>query len=195
MPARKTPKNWQAVLRHWTVSFQIGLAMLQPPGLTRLPWISGVQKDQDSLRVKSTDTHTFYIARVWNFYRISRLIVQSLLLHEIHLLPVSTEPPHIGTTRADIERSSTELVDDICASIPFLLGHDLSRMKLPGANSWSELESIGQTQSSCDKKDNSARRAGTFCLLWPLYIASSAPMIAGSPARVDTSAAATDHQG
>jgi len=118
----------------------------------------------------------FYTARVWNFYRVSRLIVQSLLLRAIPWLSVSTESRQTESNRTRIERSSMELVNDICASVPFLLGRDLSKMKLPATNCRRELENIWQTRCPKDK-DNGARRAGRFSLLWPLYIASSAPPI------------------
>lgn len=118
----------------------------------------------------------YYTARVWNFYRVSRLIVQTLLLRAMSWLPVSTGPRQTKPHRTDIEKRSMDLVDDICASVPFLLGHDLSRMKLPATtNNWGER--IPQTRCPEDKKDSGARRAGRFSLLWPLYTASSAPQV------------------
>ena len=71
-----------------------------------------------------------------------------------------------------------ELVNDICASVPFLLGRDLSRMKLPAAtNNLREPENVRQARYPKDKNDNGASRVGRFSLLWPLYTASSAPLV------------------
>ena len=108
----------------------------------------------------------YYTARVWNLYRVSRLIVQSLLLRALTKLPDASSQMELN--RADIERRGKELVDHICASVPFLLGRDLSKMTLPAAKGAGEQENIRQTQSS---------RTGTFSLLWPLYVARSAPLI------------------
>lgn len=66
-----------------------------------------------------------------------------------------------------------ELVDDICASVPFLLGHDLSRMKLPSTDGRKETGTIPQTE----KKGGGSTPARRYSLLWPLYVASSAPPI------------------
>lgn len=120
----------------------------------------------------------YYIARVWNLYRVSRLIVQSILLRALRWLSAPTETYAAGPEWIGIERSAMELVTDICASVPFLLGHDLSKMKLPATVDGMELGNIRHTVSSKDgKKDDGAIRAGRYSLLWPLYVASSAPRI------------------
>ena len=107
----------------------------------------------------------FYTARVWNFYRVSRLIVQSVLIRAISWLSTSMDP----NEREKTEEKSVELVHDICASVPFLLGHDLSRMKLPATSGSSRQE--GSRWSRV--KEGGQAHTGRFSLIWPLHVACS----------------------
>ncbi|KAF4448230.1 hypothetical protein F53441_8337 [Fusarium austroafricanum] len=100
----------------------------------------------------------FYIARVWNFYRISRLILQSIQLR----LP--------GTDTRETENRIAGLVDDICATVPYLLGHNLSKMKLHFTD-----KQVPPVVKSSAVKGN--RDTGRLSLIWPLYVASSASSI------------------
>ncbi|CCF31906.1 C6 zinc finger protein [Colletotrichum higginsianum] len=110
-----------------------------------------------------------YTARVWNFYRVSRLIVQSVIIRTASWLSAATEPgPFMDVGR--IESSSRELVNDICATVPFLLGHDLSKMKLPIS------ERGGRQGTRADQpttKRNSLTSTGGFSLIWTLFVACS----------------------
>ncbi|KAH6874444.1 hypothetical protein B0T10DRAFT_586429 [Thelonectria olida] len=115
----------------------------------------------------------FYIARVWNFYRVSRLVIQSVLVRAISRLPMLTETHTKKEYRkSKIEGSSMELVNDICASVPFLLGHDLSKMKLPATSGRTKQET-----SWPGVEENGATRTGRFSLIWPLYVACSASSV------------------
>lgn len=125
---------------------------------------------------------SFYIARVWNFYRVSRLIVQSVLIRALSRLSVSVS---VSTDRGDgdemdertrIERGSLELVNDICASVPFLLGDDLSKMKLPTPSVRRESERSRRPPPS-DKESGPTRTGGRFSLIWPLYVACSSTSV------------------
>jgi hypothetical protein len=110
----------------------------------------------------------FYIARVWNFYRVSRLIVQSVLLRTTSWMSILMDPNEFNEGRK-ADGSSIELVNDICASVPFLMGHDLSKIKIAATSggirqerpSWSGTKQSGSTHT------------GRFSLIWPLYIACS----------------------
>jgi hypothetical protein len=64
-----------------------------------------------------------------------------------------------------------DLVDQICASVPFLLSRDLTKMKLP-------VPGHGITQIS----ENTAH-SGRFSLIWPLHVASSCPSISEAQRR------------
>ncbi|KAH6971224.1 hypothetical protein BKA56DRAFT_636125 [Ilyonectria sp. MPI-CAGE-AT-0026] len=121
----------------------------------------------------------FYIARVWNFYRVSRLIILSLLIRAASWwLRVSPEPLPDYFDVLKGEARSRSLVDEICASVPFLLGNDLSRMKLPGTRTWrqQEQEHPGSTRSTPAKKAG-VKGIGSFSLIWPLHVACSASSV------------------
>ncbi|KAK1979189.1 C6 zinc finger protein [Colletotrichum cereale] len=109
-----------------------------------------------------------YTARVWNFYRVSRLIIQSVLIRTISWMSSSMDFNRFDEIRK-VEISSAELVDDICASVYFLLGYDLSKMKL--------LSSSGGTKedktSGHGVKGSDITQRGRFSLIWPLYVTSS----------------------
>jgi hypothetical protein len=114
-----------------------------------------------------------YIARVWNLFRVSRLIVQSIILRGISWLGGSLPTDPKGLDIVNIERNVRELVNDICASVSFLLGHDLSKMKQPAANESSNKSNPHPSPNS-RSKDDTPTASGRFSLIWPLYIGSSA---------------------
>ncbi|QPC65932.1 hypothetical protein HYE67_008163 [Fusarium culmorum] len=114
-----------------------------------------------------------YIARVWNLYRVSRLIIQSILLRTVTSLSASTEGPSNADQRNRIERVIMELVDDICASVPYLLGHDLTNMSLTSHSSDGRQVHDLNT-SSFDERSNVGIRSRGFSLIWPLSVACSA---------------------
>ncbi|KAI3573532.1 C6 zinc finger protein [Fusarium oxysporum f. sp. albedinis] len=114
-----------------------------------------------------------YIARVWNFYRVSRLILQSILLRAASRLLTSTDIHSWGINSGEIERRSVGLVDDICASVPYLLGHDLSKMKLHSTHSRREQDH-SWLHANPAVKNNVNSRAGKFSVIWPLHVACSA---------------------
>jgi hypothetical protein len=116
---------------------------------------------------------SFYVARVWNMYRVARLIVQSILLRTISLLPASSTT---ATKTKAIEKKGQDLVDGICASVPFLLGQRLAGMKAPASAELGEKPSVLQPESS-NGMGNARARTGRFSLIWPLYVACSASFI------------------
>ncbi|KAM5357465.1 hypothetical protein ACJZ2D_016231 [Fusarium nematophilum] len=133
-------------------------------------------RDPASSRFTPRQVHrysSFYTARVWNIYRVSRLIVQSILLRATSRLPTSVETRPNDFNKIRIEESSMELVNDICASVPFLLGHDLARMKLPAMSGGRKQESRSWPRA----EENSATGTGRFSLIWPLYVACGAPSV------------------
>lgn len=118
----------------------------------------------------------FYVARVWNLYRVSRLIVQSILLRAASWTcsPTKIGGQHLETAR--IEKLNGVLVNDICASVPFLLGYDLSQLKRHTINTNSQDDKSIWPQSSFSKIGNS-NYTGRFSLIWPLFLSCSVPSI------------------
>ncbi|QPC74704.1 hypothetical protein HYE68_005456 [Fusarium pseudograminearum] len=113
-----------------------------------------------------------YIARVWNLYRVSRLIIQSILLRTTTLLSDSTEDPSNVDQRNRIQSVIMELVDDICSSVPYLLGQDLKNISLASHSDGRQVHD--RNTSSFDERSNMGIRIRGFSLIWPLSVACSA---------------------
>ncbi|KAG9232228.1 C6 zinc finger protein [Amylocarpus encephaloides] len=112
----------------------------------------------------------FYIARVWNMYRVSRLIIQSIL-YRAGSIKVDGQYPE----DTQIAKTNRMLVNDICASVPFLLGYDLTQLKRTPINTTQDDKSIWPQSST--SKVASCKHTGRFSLVWPLYLACSEPSI------------------
>ncbi|KAE8441830.1 hypothetical protein EG329_004283 [Mollisiaceae sp. DMI_Dod_QoI] len=116
-----------------------------------------------------------YAARVWNLYRVYRLIIQSILLR------VSSSIYLQANHHQDrVEKANRTMVEDVCASVPFLLGYDLTELKRP-TDSF-QHESFPWPQSSMNKTSISGH-TGKFSLIWPLYIACSVSSISETQRR------------
>ncbi|UZP32467.1 hypothetical protein NXS19_000283 [Fusarium pseudograminearum] len=113
-----------------------------------------------------------YIARVWNLYRVSRIIIQSILLRTITRLSASREDPSNMGQRNRIERVIMELVDDICSSVLYLLGQDLTNISLASHSDGRQVHD--RNTSSFDERSNMGIRIRGFSLIWPLSVACSA---------------------
>jgi len=112
----------------------------------------------------------FYAARVWNLYRVYRLVIQSILFRVsswVYLDPTVHYQDRIGNTNRN-------MVEDVCASVPFLLGYDLSELKR-SADSLQDKNFLWP-QISMSKASYSGH-TGKFSLVWPLYIACSVPSV------------------
>jgi hypothetical protein len=108
----------------------------------------------------------FYAARVWNLYRVYRLIIQSILLR------ISCFVSHRSGHEQDhlrIEKINRSMVDDLCASVPFLLGYDLSLLK----SSVDSLRDEAFLWPQHSMKPSTFGPTGKFSLIWPLYVAGS----------------------
>ncbi|KAK0115894.1 hypothetical protein ONS95_012940 [Cadophora gregata] len=105
-----------------------------------------------------------YVARTWNLYRVSRLIIQSIISRVSALSSRA-----INTSKVQIDAISQSMVSQICASIPFLLGYDCSELKYTSTSS-----SPTSLWPQClPTKPRSSNNPGKFSLIWPLYVASS----------------------
>jgi hypothetical protein len=113
----------------------------------------------------------FYVGRVWNSYRVYRLIIQSILARVssfVSLHHTAHEQDYIR-----IEKINRAMVDDVCASVPFLLGYDLSDLRLHPPFEHLRDENCLWPQNSMEA--SSSGPTGKFSLIWPLYVASSVP--------------------
>jgi hypothetical protein len=112
----------------------------------------------------------FYAARVWNLYRVYRLIIQSILFRVsscVCLYPTDHYPHRL-------EIINRIMVEDVCASVPYLLGYDVSELKR--STDSLQDQSFLWPQSSMNQASSSGH-TGKFSLIWPLYIACSVPFV------------------
>ncbi|KAL2067745.1 hypothetical protein VTL71DRAFT_15841 [Oculimacula yallundae] len=110
---------------------------------------------------------SLFVARIWNQYRVSRLILQSTISRVSHIKSTVFAPYEDGT-----EDISQAMVDGICASVPFLLGYNCSELKHlnPPAPSTLWPQSVSTIAPGTITN-------GRFSLMWPLFVASSVPSI------------------
>ncbi len=116
----------------WSYSVATKLNSISNPELSMLCYIP-------------TEIHEytdFYIARVWNLYRVSRLIIQSIILRAASCHCSRPKGVEKYSEKIHAEKLNRDLVNDICASVPFLLGYDLSQLKRRTENINSEYKSI-----------------------------------------------------
>lgn len=108
-----------------------------------------------------------YIASMWNIYRVSRIV-----LHWIYGRCKAYEPAKTGLLNDGVEgsftyniedRSITDLVNEICATVPYYLGYQ---------------EPMGAPRSTEEQMGSVRLRAlgGHFCM-WPLYICANVPQV------------------
>jgi hypothetical protein len=81
----------------------------------------------------------------------------------VYLQPAEHDQGHI-------ENINRIMVEDVCASVPFLLGYNLSELR--SSNDSLQDENFLWPQSSINKA-SSSMHTGKFSLIWPLYIACS----------------------
>jgi hypothetical protein len=144
---------------------------------------TNTSRDLNSLEPEFTPSQIYryrdiYTARVWNLYRVSRLILQSIILRSTSWLLTELAFSQRDTDATSAERTSEDLVNGICASVPFLMGHDSSEVKLPVSEDFSEQKALW-SQTATENASTNAQ-TGRYSLIWPLYIASSVPSISDS---------------
>lgn len=111
----------------------------------------------------------FYMARVWNFCRVSQLILLSIQLRTSSILPPSSDT-------SKIRKRMAALVEDICATVPYLMGKDLCKMNLQFVtNQMRQQVSLLNPGSNVKRAGNV--QTGKFSLVWPLFVACSATEI------------------
>lgn len=111
-----------------------------------------------------------YTARLWNLYRVSRVILYSIMTHLSTSIAVNTSSIQPGIELDAVQAKILAFVNDICASVLFLSGKDLSKMR-PSDLAHSS-GSVGKDQLET-YTNQSQDQNGRYSLLWPLYVASS----------------------
>jgi hypothetical protein len=100
--------------------------------------------------------HDIWVAFVWNMHRSCRIHLHEVLLHcldLIHSHPHATEVSiHPQATRDHSKATISDLLSDICDSVPFCIG---------------EIDATGKSRGAANGIPLAA-----YLLVWPLYVAS-----------------------
>ena len=100
--------------------------------------------------------HRYWIAGTWNIYRVTRIFIAEVVLTQVdtllNLLQSPTKTLELLTQRTKSLAIISEMASDICASVPYILGHN---------------------QPYHDQFINPPPAACGFFLLLPLYLAGS----------------------
>lgn len=120
--------------------------------------------------------HSISASSVWNNYRSARIIIQELIIDTIHDLE-TLENDSIGSPQRNhlmnqARQTVLQLVEDICASVPYNLGmeiEDLGHLKVsaPGATIAHGID-MRATLSSFQISG-----AGGLTIMWPLLVAAN----------------------
>lgn len=115
--------------------------------------------------------HNVFVGRVWNLYRVSRLIVQSIIMRAMCWLSKNFSLPQDPVDVTRFECIVRILLDDICSSVPFLLGFEANIQSPEMFSSSSDVHWDIWPQNSMKMVNTTMN--GKFSLVWPLHVASS----------------------
>ncbi len=104
-----------------------------------------------------------YVVAVWNIYRKARLKLIDAIVESSERLHPSDGPNDELATIRKLKNEMQELVDDLCASVPFHLVADLPSY-LQAGNTSGDVDSPGKA-------------LGGLLLMYPLYVASSLSLV------------------
>lgn len=104
-----------------------------------------------------------WIAKAWNSYRTTRIFVQAMILRSAAWLAGGDmqDPRLISQIAGALQARQViqEMVDEICASVPFHLGQT------------TKLGDKAYTNVINGQEDQATEYFGGYFLLWPLYLA------------------------
>lgn len=124
-------------------------------------------------------------ASIWSYYRAGRIITQSILrncktLYVQHQQQADDDDDDDDDSTANLQyadpessieqhnRAIQQLIDELCASAPFALGHNF-----PGRPS----------SGFCASEERGCRALGASLYAWPLYVGSVVPFISSEQRR------------
>jgi hypothetical protein len=118
-----------------------------------------------------------WIARAWNSYRTTRIFAQAVILRSVAWLAGSdTQNPRVISQIAaalQARQIVQQMVDEICASVPFHLGHPMTTSK----ETPSTFGDNPYTNAANSLEDPTTENLGGYFILWPLYLARSTRII------------------
>lgn len=121
-----------------------------------------------------------WVARTWNTYRTTRIFVQAIILRcVVWVAGGDTWGQCVGFQVAVALQIIKELVDEICASVPFHLGHCTTTLLRDTVKLGDSLD----TNTTNGQEDMTTKHLGGYFLLWPLCVARSTRVISQEQAR------------
>jgi len=125
----------------------------------------------DSKQVETLPQHRdnqcdLWVSSMWNSYRCGRLFVHGMLLKCIESWS-DPETHRWSVNRSNSLRIIQEMVDEICVSIPYHLGHNESQ----GLSNTSD-KSLPSVPCG-DEFDQSSKALGGYLIMWHLFLAAS----------------------
>lgn len=106
------------MLAQWIESIPVGWEWLAACAFdcpAQTPRTSFVYRDRVDIY------YDLWVAGMWNYYRTTRIMVQSIVLNCISRI-TSADSPHLIQQSRNAMRISQQMVDDICGSVPFHMG-------------------------------------------------------------------------
>jgi hypothetical protein len=108
---------------------------------------------------------------MWNNYRCARILIQELILDTLDDISASTERniafPQRHALELQCRQTALQLVEDICASVPFSLG---SEMEMEMASNKSAGSAAANNPASAGVAISGS---GGLTLMWPLLVAAN----------------------
>jgi hypothetical protein len=118
-----------------------------------------------------------WTAKTWNSYRTTRIFVQAIILRCIAWLAGGnmSNPCVVPQMAVAFQARNVvqEMVDEICASVPFHEGHSLTASEKKTLS----FEDKPYPIVPNDQEDQTTESLGGFFLLWPLFLARSTRII------------------
>jgi Fungal Zn(2)-Cys(6) binuclear cluster domain len=144
----------------WSITIAQSIHVPDAPNIHALFFPKEIHKYRD-----------FRTARVSNLCRVSRIILQSIIVRLHNRMQLTDD---MDCARTSIQK----LVDEICSSVSYLSGDELSKMRLPEPQTLSVRNAGERSPVTTEEKHSS--RSGRYCLFWPLYVASSVTCVPSS---------------
>ena len=122
-----------------------------------------------------------WVAKAWNSYRTARIFVQAIVLRCFVWLAMvrrTQETPQISVALKARE-TVKQMVDEICASVPFHMAHPASidanyGPQHPENSSFDPSKPIDPAAFRVREEARATKSMGGYFLLWPLFVARSA---------------------
>ncbi|KAI4128535.1 MAG: hypothetical protein LQ347_004150 [Umbilicaria vellea] len=112
--------------------------------------------------------HNVWMCGIWNDYRLARIFMLAIVLNCTKWLGSP-----LSWTQSSAYRYATtnlrQMVDEICASVPFALGHII-----PNMNGAEDISMLNRKASQVTP-DQTSNVLGGYSLVWPLLVASNVP--------------------